>query len=157
MIDIVAAQRPEELEAVRDLIVAHAASLRDHPGSDQVLLDAAGLPGPYAPPRGRCFLARLQGEPVGCVALRPLDDRCGEVKRLFVRSSARRHGVARQLMDRLLADAFALGYRTIRLGTLPEMTAAQDLYRRLGFVEIPRYRADELIDTVFFEKHLPGE
>jgi len=57
-------------------------------------------------------------------------------------------------MERLLADAPRLDYRTIRLGTLEEMTAAQALYRRLGFLQIPRYRADELIDTVFYERLL---
>ena len=34
------------------------------------------------------------------------------------------------------------------------MTAAQALYRSLGFQKIPRYRAEELVDTVFFECHL---
>lgn len=53
-----------------------------------------------------------------------------------------------------LDDATALGCRTIRLGTLHEMTAAQALYRRLGFVQIPRYRPDEMIDTLFFERRL---
>jgi len=74
---------------------------------------------------------------------------------MFVLSTARRLGVARALMERLLADAPRMNYRTIRLGTLQEMTAAQALYRQLGFVQIPRYRPDEMVDTVFFERQLP--
>jgi GNAT superfamily N-acetyltransferase len=141
----------EELAAVRALIRAHAAALRQHKGTELVLADAAGLPGPYAPPRGRLYLARLEGVPAGCVALHPLDATTGEVKRMFVHDAARRRGVARALMVRLLDDARALGYLRLRLGTLDEMTAAQQLYRSLGFREIPGYRADEPVDTVFFE------
>lgn len=154
MITIVGAESPPDLEAARLLILAHAESLREHPGSDQVRADAESLPGPYAPPRGRLYLARLDGTPAGCVALRPLDTVTGEVKRMFVLPTARKNGIGRALMERLLADAPRLDYRTIRLGTLEEMTAARALYRQLGFVEIPRYRADELIDTVFYERLL---
>jgi len=154
MITIVAAESPPDLEAARLLILAHAASLREHPGSDLVRADAESLPGPYAPPRGRLYLARLDGTPAGCVALRPLDAVTGEVKRMFVLPAARKNGIGRALMERLLADAPRLDYRTIRLGTLEEMTAARALYRQLGFLQIPRYRADELIDTVFYERLL---
>jgi GNAT superfamily N-acetyltransferase len=154
MITIVSAESAEDLEAVRYLMLAHAASLREHPGSDLVRADAESLPGPYAPPRGRLYLARIDGKPAGCVALRPLDAAVAEVKRMFVLSTARRIGVGRALMERLLADAPRMDYRTIRLGTLQEMTAAHALYRGLGFVQIPCYRPDEKVDTVFFECRL---
>jgi putative acetyltransferase len=151
MIEIVAAETADQIEAVRFLVLAHATSLREHPGSDQVRADAEGLPGPYTPPRGRLYLARLDSMPAGCVALRPLDGAVGEVKRMFVLANARRHGVGRSLMVQLMSDARRMGYERLRLGTLGEMHAAQSLYRELGFVEIPRYRADEMVDTVFFE------
>jgi GNAT superfamily N-acetyltransferase len=151
MIEILAASAADEIEAVRFLILAHATSLREHPGSDQVRADAESLPGPYVPPRGRLFLAKLDSVPAGCVALKPLEGTVGEVKRMFVLTNARRHGVARALMGQLISDARRMGYQRLRLGTLDEMTAAQNLYRELGFVQIPRYRPDELIDTVFFE------
>lgn len=66
------------------------------------------------------------------------DAAVGEVKRMFVLSTVRRIGLGRALMERLLADAPRMDYRAIRLGTLQEMTAAHALYRRLGFVQIPR-------------------
>jgi GNAT superfamily N-acetyltransferase len=151
MIEIVTASTPDELEAVRFLILAHATALREHPGSDQVRADAATLPGAYGPPRGRLLLARLDSMPAGCVGLKPLDAVTAEVKRMFVMVTARRNGVARALMLQLLSDARQMGYQKVRLGTLDEMTGAQRLYRELGFVEIPRYRPDEMVDTVFFE------
>lgn len=154
MIEILTAEGPDEIEAVRFLLLAHATSLREHPGSDQVRADAESLPGPYAPPRGRLYLARLDSMPAGCVALKRLEGTTGEVKRMFVLVTARRHGVGRALMEQLMSDARRMGYERLRLGTLDEMQAAQNLYRELGFVEIPRYLADELVDTVFFEYDL---
>lgn len=154
MIEIRTAETPDEVEAVRFLVLAHATSLREHPGSDQVRTDAENLPGPYVAPRGRLYLARLDSMPAGCVALRPVEATTGEVKRMFVLSSARRNGVARALMEQLISDARRMGYTRLRLGTLNEMTVAQNLYRELGFNQIPRYRADEMVDTVFFELDL---
>ena len=154
MIEIRTAESADEIEAIRFLVLAHATALREHPGSDQVRIDAENLPGPYVPPRGRLYLARLDGMPAGCVALRPIEGAVGEVKRMFVLITARRHGVARALMVQLISDARRMGYVTLRLGTLSEMTAAQSLYRELGFTQIARYRADEMVDTVFFQLDL---
>jgi putative acetyltransferase len=154
MIEIRTAETPDEIEAVRFLVLAHATSLREHPGSDQVRADAENLPGPYLPPRGRLYLAYLDAMPAGCVALRPMEGTTGEIKRMFVLVTARRHGIARALMQQLVSDARRMGYAWLRLGTLDEMTAAQNLYRELGFTQIPRYRADEMVDTVFFELDL---
>ncbi len=156
MIEVLVVESPADLTAVRLLFLGHAAALRGHPGFEAVRADAERLPAPYAPPAGRLYLARLNGRAAGCVAIRPQDATTAELKRMFVHPTARRRGVARALMERVLADAPGMGYDRIRLGTLDEMTAAQALYRELGFVEIPRYRPDELVDTRFFECHLTG-
>jgi GNAT superfamily N-acetyltransferase len=156
MIEVLVAESSADLTAVRLLILGHAAALRDHPGSDAVRADAERLPGPYVPPAGRLYLARFDGRAAGCVALRSLDATTAELKRMYVHPTARRRGIAKALVERVLTDAPGMGYQRIRLGTLDEMTAAQTLYRELGFVEIPRYRPDELVDTRFFECHLTG-
>jgi ribosomal protein S18 acetylase RimI-like enzyme len=116
--------------------------------------DAAGLPGPYTPPRGGLWLARAGDVGIGCVALRPLDTGIADVKRMYVDPPARGNGVGRALLEALIAGARARGYETLRLGTLEDMTVAQGLYRSLGFKPISRYRADELVDTRFFEMSL---
>jgi putative acetyltransferase len=156
MIEVLVARSHADLTSVRLLMLGHAAALREHPGSEGVRTDAEQLPGPYAPPTGRLYLALLNGRAAGCVAVRHLGGTTAEVKRMFVLPTARRRGIARTLMERVLADAPGMGYDRIRLGTLDAMTAAQSLYRALGFIEIPRYRADELVDTRFFECHLTG-
>ncbi len=142
------------LELARTLILGHAAGLADVPGVERVRADASALPGPYAPPSGALFVATITGNPAGCVAFKRLDGETCEVKRMFVDPAFRKRGIARALMLKLLERAYERGYRRVRLGTLHTMTAAQALYRDLGFVEIPRYRPNEHTDTMFFEKNL---
>jgi len=151
MLEICIAVTPEDLEAARELLRAYAAGLPDHQGSEAALADVALLPGPYTPPDGGFYLARLDGAPAGCVALQRFDAGTAEVKRMFVMEHARRRGVGRALLARLQEDARAAGYLRLRLGTLDEMTAAQRLYGEMGFVRIPSYRPNETVDTVFFE------
>ena len=91
------------------------------------------MPGAYAPPKGRLLVAWSGKEPVGCVALRPIDDNLCEMKRLYVRHTARGQQLGRRLAERICDEARAAGYRRICLDTLPQMTAAIQLYRSLNF------------------------
>ena len=113
--------------------------------------ELATLPGAYAPPRGRILLALLDDEPVGCVALRPVTDDVAEMKRLYVREPARKFGLGHRLARAIVDAARDLGYRAMRLDTLPSMTAAIALYRSLGFVEIPPYRDNPVPGALYFE------
>lgn len=86
-------------------------------------------------PRGRLLVARVGGAVAGTVALKPVDEGEGEVKRLYVRPEARGLGLASSLMERVISDARAIGYARLRLETHRYMGAATALYERLGFVE----------------------
>jgi putative acetyltransferase len=145
---------PRDVDEIRRLVLEYAAAHADTPGAEPMRADAASLPGPYAPPRGGLWLARAGDVGIGCVALRPLDSTTAEVKRMYVDPTSRGTGVGRALLEALIAGARARGYETLRLGTLDDMTAAQGLYRSLGFEPIARYRPDELVDTRFFELSL---
>lgn len=149
-------QEAHDVDEVRRLIMAHAVARAATPGVEYMLADAAALPGPYRPPLGGLWLARASsdGTGVGCVALRPLDASAAEVKRMYVDPAWRGRGVGRALLDTLIAGARARGYAILRLGTLQDMTAAQSLYGSLGFTPVDRYRADELVDTRFYELSL---
>jgi GNAT superfamily N-acetyltransferase len=84
--------------------------------------------------RSRLYLAEIAGEPVGIGGLRPLTADEAEIKRMYVRPSARGLGVGRAILVRLIDDARALGYKTIRLDSAPFMHEAHGLYRSFGFV-----------------------
>jgi GNAT superfamily N-acetyltransferase len=101
--------------------------------------ELAGLPGAYAPPRGRLLLARVDGAPAGCVAVRPVNADVGELKRMYVRPPHRGRGLGRELLAAAIAEARQAGYRWLCLDTLPTMTAAQALYRTFGFQPAERY------------------
>ena len=101
--------------------------------------ELASLPGDYAPPRGRLYLALCGGKPAGCVALRPLFHRDAEMKRLYVRPAHRGSGLGRILARRIIEDARAIGYEVLKLDTLPQMKAAQRLYEDLGFRDTAPY------------------
>lgn len=111
--------------------------------------ELAALPGDYAPPRGRLLLAYAAGRPAGCIALRPLGAGDAEMKRLYVRPSHRGMALGRILAERVIADARALGYRMLKLDTLPAMLSAQRLYESLGFADTAPYN-DNPVDGVRF-------
>jgi len=116
--------------------------------------ELAGLPGAYAPPRGRLLLARVNGRTAGCVALRPLEADLGELKRLYVRPAFRGAGLGRELTMAVVGEARAEGYRALRLDTLDGMTSARRLYRALGFRPIPPYRHNPVPGAEFLELNL---
>jgi len=112
------------------------------------------LPGQYAPPRGDLLLAWIGSASAGCVGLRPLEREVCEMKRLYVREAHRGRHVGRTLANAIVDRARALQYRRMRLDTVPSMTAAQTLYRAMGFVEIPPYRFNPIPGALFFELQL---
>lgn len=116
--------------------------------------EMAEFPGKYAPPMGALFLAKAGETPIGVVALRDLGQGVAEMKRLYVKPQARGQDLGRRLAERICAEAFNLGYRSIRLDTLPSMQAAIALYRDMGFVDIAPYTHNPVEGALFLEKRL---
>jgi ribosomal protein S18 acetylase RimI-like enzyme len=153
---IAEARKPAEIAAAASLFREYADGLGIDLGFQGFEAELRGLPGRYAPPEGALLLAWGEaGEALGCVAVRPLEGRriC-EMKRLYVRPSARRLGIGEALVAAVIEAAEALGYGEMRLDTLPSMAPAATLYGRFGFVPIPAYYANPIPGTLYFGRKL---
>jgi putative acetyltransferase len=111
-------------------------------------------PSELAAPNAQFLVARVDGQPVGCIALVDFL-RYGELKRLFVSASARGMGLGRQLVKEAEAAARDIGLSLLRLETGPELAPAVSLYRTLGYAERgPFGDYDDLPCSLFMEKRL---
>lgn len=153
--EIASVRTERDVEATRQLFREYAASLDFDLGFQDFERELRELPNEYAPPRGRLLLARVEESPAGCVAVRPLDEECCEMKRLYVRRGFRRLGLGRALAQAAIDVGRTAGYARMRLDTVPQMAAARALYRTLGFREIDAYRFNPIQGTAYMELTLP--
>ena len=147
---------PAQVETIRQLFGEYADAIGVDLEYQGFSAELAALPAPYQPPHGALLIATLRGASAGCVALRRLDERAGEMKRLYVRPQFRGSGLGRQLIERVIIAAREAGYDELRLDTLASMIEAQELYRRLGFREIAPYNERHLPGTRFYALMLPA-
>ena len=119
------------------------------------------LPGEYAAPRGRAFVVRdrlaVAAPAVGCVLLRPVERwcvDCVEMRRLYVVPETRGRGIGRRMVEAGESWAREVGYRRLRLVTLPHMREAISLYGNLGFSVVEPYRPSTAPDAIFMDKPL---
>ena len=110
----------------------------------------------YGRPYGRLYLLRCDSIPAGTVALRRIDGSRCELKRLYVHPDFRGHGYARRLVETVLADADAIGYRQVLLDTFPFLTGAITLYRNLGFRDVPSYNGSPMPELIYMALELPA-
>ena len=144
------ADTPELITIVRALFQEYASAIGTDLEYQGFAAELAALPAPYTPPRGALFVAYVDGELAGCAALRPSGDGIGEMKRLYVRPAFRSVGLGNHLVRAVIQSARQARFGELRLDTLPSMSSAQALYRKLGFVEIPPYNDKYLPGTRFY-------
>lgn len=128
-----------DMEAAAQLICQYAASLPVDLNRQGFADEIASLPGPYAPPGGALLLAFRDGEALGSIALKRLTPQVGEIKRLYVAENGRGLGIGKALVAAILTEAGRIGYREIKLDTLPHMREAIALYKSFGFEPIEAY------------------
>jgi len=112
------------------------------------------LPGKYALPDGRLYLIYYRSELAGCVALHRLSEDSCEIKRLFVRPKYRGLKLGKKLMQKIINDAKELKYQEAYLDTLSSLESAVEMYRKLGFLEIPAYYDNPLENVLYFKLDL---
>lgn len=109
----------------------------------------------YGEPDGRLHLAKVGGEPIGCVALKRHDDTdSGELKRMYIRPTCRGRGYSRVFVERIIADAREIGYDALYLDTLPFLVEAQGLYKSMGFEICEPYNDDPMGCSIFMRREL---
>jgi len=111
--------------------------------------------GELTPPAGALILARLHGNPVGCVAIKLHGKAPAELKRMWVSRSGRGLGVGRQLLVEAERHASEMGAKRIRLETNRTLSEAIRLYRHAGYIEVEAF-SDEPYAHHWFEKKLAG-
>jgi putative acetyltransferase len=156
MLTILQAETPQQIATARELMIEYATALGVDLCFQNFDEELRTLPGKYAPPAGRIFLANWNGQAAGVIAMRPLEETGAcEMKRLFVRPAFRGKSLGRALAEKLIAEAAALGYRKMKLDTMQgKMDQAIELYQALGFRDVLPYYPSPVRETRFMELEL---
>lgn len=154
----------DHLDEIRVLFDEYTAMLVSLDPSFQKYLDlqhydqeARDPSGKYSPPDGRLIIIFKDGLSAGCAALRKLDESRCELKRLYVRPEFRNNGLAHVLLDKIIAEAKAIGYRYMLLDTLPQLENALRLYEKYGFRKTECYNDSPVETTIFMALDLKDE
>jgi GNAT superfamily N-acetyltransferase len=161
-LEIVEAATPDDFRAAGDMILAFLAWNRQRLGKDwpseafeihdRIREDVTNLQSRNAREKWRIYLARIGGELVGCAAIRPLNHRTCELKRLFVLQHFQRIGIGRALCEHVIVAARALGFDEMNLDTADLQVEALGLFEELGFVKCGPYKTypQQVLDRVVF-------
>lgn len=152
--DIIAASTPADFDTGKRLFLEYAETLGFSICFQNFGQELADIRHQYGAPNG-CLLLVTDGDnTVGCAGVRRWQGDIAELKRMYLRPDFRGKGAGQRLLDAALDRARGLGYRSIRLDTLPSMQAAVALYRKYGFQDIPPYRENPFEGTLYLEKNL---
>ena len=154
MTRIIHATTKAQYQSVRELFIQYADALGFNLEFQGFSRELAELPGDYKSPAGCMLLAETDDGYAGCVALRPLQNKICEMKRLFVIPAYQGCGIGRTLARAVIGEARKQGYQKIRLDTVESMKAAQGLYFSLGFKTIEAYCHNPLDNPSFMELEL---
>lgn len=154
MLVIKQALSEELINKTRELFIEYANYLDINLDFQNFDEELTTLPGKYAPPEGCLLLAFYEDKLAGCVGVRKFKNEICEMKRLYIRPEFRSKNIGKALSKAIILKAKEIGYRSMRLDTLPFMLEAINLYSSLGFKKITPYRYNPFEDAVFFELKL---
>jgi DNA-binding MarR family transcriptional regulator/N-acetylglutamate synthase-like GNAT family acetyltransferase len=95
------------------------------------------------PARERCWIAEMDGEPVGSIFLVRDNDEVARIRLLIVDPKGRGLGIGRMLVEASIAFARHAGYRKITLWTHTVLTAARAIYQKQGFRLVEQWVHDD--------------
>jgi len=105
------------------------------------------------PPNGIFIVASEAGVAHGCAGLRLVDNQTGEVKRVYVRPTARRNKLGTLLMAEIETYAQTRGLSSLRLDSRHDLHEARAMYTQLGYRDTPRFNGSTLAE-IWLEKKL---
>ena len=120
------------IDEVKDLFVEYVKSL----GVSANLREFQGLEDKYKGEGEALYIAFIDNQPAGCVALRRVDKNTAAMKRLYVRPAFRHSSLGTNMAKMIVEDAREFGYKTLLLDSLPSMENAKELYTTLGFKKV---------------------
>lgn len=144
----------EDLEEIKTLFREYVAFLGISLSFQRFEEELAKLPAKYAEPEGAIYLAKVDGQSAGCVALWKLEEGVCEMKRLYVRPSFQGLGLGKKLAYVIMEEAQQKGYTKMKLDTLRRLESANRLYKSLKFSETNPYNYNPEDDVAYFEKDL---
>jgi GNAT superfamily N-acetyltransferase len=133
---------PPDGPAARALYAEYMALTQERIPDFQPTEDIFATPDAFRGQGAAWIVLYEDGVPVGCGGLRTLAPGVGEIKRMYVRASARGRGHGRRLLAELEAIAAGAGLRRIRLLTTEVLAEAIELYRSVGYEVASEFEVD---------------
>jgi len=152
--NIIIATEMKHFVKAKELFLKYAQSLDFNLCFQNFDEELKNLPGEYSYPDGCILLAQINGNIMGCVAMRKFEEGICEMKRMYVLEEYRGLGAGKKLAINIINTAKKLGYKKMRLDTINTMTEAINLYKSLGFKEIPFYRFNPVEGVIYMELDL---
>lgn len=150
--------RPDEVRALfseyTQMLAANDPSIQKYLAIQHYDAEIKHLKAKYGMPDGRLYLVHCEEELAGCIALRKIDSKRCEMKRLYVHTKFRGNKIGDLLMEKIIADAKEIGYSCILLDTLPFLQPAIQLYKKYGFYEIERYNDSPMVTSIYMKLDL---
>jgi len=151
MSSFITATTAKDYAAAQEMFRAYAKAININLDFQHFEEELTDLPKMYSLPQGGIILAKDQESVVGCVAIRRINEREGELKRMYVAPEYENKGFGKTLLQKALMLARECNYEKVKLDTLNYMSAAIHLYQQAGFYEIPPYYSNPISTAVYFE------
>lgn len=150
-IDFIFAKTDEQYEIAKKIFLEYAEELGFDLCFQNFEEELKFIKTQYGKPKGGIILIKSNNDIIGCIAVRKLENRVGELKRMYIKRIFRNKGYGKELLYKAIELAREFNYKKLRLDTLPTMDKAIKLYKAAGFIEIEPYRYNPITGTIFFE------
>ena len=155
MIELIGAQSDKEFDIAIQLFKEYSLQIGIDLSFQNFDKELIEIKQQYSRPNGIIIIAYGNDKnPMGCFGIRKFTESICELKRMYLKKEFRGLGFGQQLLTKAIEVGRELNYKAMRLDTLPNMTSAIRLYKKVGFCEINPYRFNPIEGTKYFEIQL---